>query len=294
MGCACDGETNDVLSDNEPSWTCIFAVANEIVETDIKENHPVYQALDNKSCVSKCPSTFREQFITKTCKSEILLNVNMFVNEDGWCSYCQDVNPYCLVCDTDNYALDNNLCLLCSVDNYLFLPNPSQNLLVNKCYAPDCSDWDPFNFECNKCAWIDWSPIIADLNDLNDDNDFTKVPVGDLGYLFNPQNFSQRLALTPYYAFLNPLNKMCTSDCGSEGMNLASPLSYYDPEQTGLFLMSYGDKGTLEFAPHQTGPFECICAPGFTPVFDSDLNLIECFDCREIDPDCSICTPLKC
>ncbi len=88
MGCACASEQVDADADSEASWTCIFAVANQIVETDIKENIPVYQTLDNESCSSKCPLTLRDQFYTETCKSDILLNINMFVNEDGWCAYC--------------------------------------------------------------------------------------------------------------------------------------------------------------------------------------------------------------
>ncbi len=59
---------------------------------------------------------------------------------------------------------------------------------------------------------------------------------------------------------------------------------------TYKFLLSYGEEGLVDYAPMEDGPHQCVCLPGFTPILDEDDNLVECFDCREIDLDCVQCS----
>ena len=40
----------------------------------------------------------------------------------------------------------------------------------------------------------------------------------------------------------------------------------------------------------EDGPHVCVCKAGFTPILDQDDNLVECFDCKEIDIDCDVCS----
>lgn len=59
---------------------------------------------------------------------------------------------------------------------------------------------------------------------------------------------------------------------------------------TYKFVSSYGSEGVITYAPMVDGPYQCVCLPGFTPIFDEEEHLIQCFDCKEIDYDCISCS----
>jgi len=54
IGCACADETH-FEEGQEGGWTCIFAVANHIIEKNIKENKPIHQTLEFERCDDLCP-----------------------------------------------------------------------------------------------------------------------------------------------------------------------------------------------------------------------------------------------
>lgn len=72
-------------------------------------------------------------------------------------------------------------------------------------------------------------------------------------------------------------------------MNMTNPIDFsYD--LTFDFLDSYGEEGLIDYTPRADGPHFCQCAAGFNPIFDENENLVECFDCKEIDIDCIACS----
>lgn len=78
----------------------------------------------------------------------------MFVDIHGYCSTCDDLNPFCLVCPQVDY--NENLCLVCDKYGYVSVTNPSVNWFQNKCILNDCTNYDPITGECHKCDWFNY------------------------------------------------------------------------------------------------------------------------------------------
>jgi hypothetical protein len=98
-----------------------------------------------------------------------------------------------------------------------------------------------------------------------------------------------KLELLPYNPIWNPLTKQCTYDCKAEDGHLTNSYDFSSAIEYEFF-DTYGEAGTLEYSLRKDGPHTCVCPAGFLSMFDEDDVLEECFDCREIDHDCAICS----
>lgn len=99
------------------------------------------------------------------------------VNENGLCTRCIDLNPYCITCPEEDGVADK--CDLCynPDTNRAFLPNEAiHSEYENTCSIPDCVQNIPGTQICQQCAWFNFEQLIADLSDQNADNDFLSIP----------------------------------------------------------------------------------------------------------------------
>lgn len=227
IGCACADETHRD-EHHDGGWTCIFAVANKISERAIKENRPIYQDFDDTLCHERCPYLTSKPVYSNfetTCRvdqfdntewilsddKDSLSPLGLFINENGQCVRCNELNPYCFYCSEEDYEV--NTCDLCYRWDLnpvaAFTPNAAIHDYETKCTLPDCVDNVPGTEECNECNWFNWSQLSADLGDQNPDNDFLSIPYLADEYFYG----SFLMEFIPKWTFLEPIDKTCVMDC---------------------------------------------------------------------------------